>query len=64
MGLKNLLKKIACKMTFCVGSKCTYNEEGKGKIKITDIDIDETFKDNKITDWCEEVESSIQDGPR
>jgi len=49
MGLKNLLKKIKCKMTFCIGSKCSYNEEGKGKIKINDIDIDEVIEDYQVT---------------
>ena len=34
MGLKRLLKKISCKIFFCVGSKCSYNEKGKGKIRI------------------------------
>jgi len=33
--IKKLLKKIKCKIFFCVGSKCSYNEEGKGKIKIS-----------------------------
>lgn len=60
MGLKNLLKKIKCKMTFCIGSKCSYNEQGEGKIKINDIVIDEIVEDYKISDWGEKVESSIQ----
>jgi len=34
MGLKKILKKVSCKVFFCVGSKCSYNEKGKGKIRI------------------------------
>lgn len=60
MGLKNLLKKIKCKMTFCFSSKCSYNEEGKGKIKINDIDIDEVIEDYQVTHNYEKVESYIQ----
>ena len=60
MGLKNLLKKIKCKMTFCIGSKCSYNEEGKGQIKINDIDIDEVIKDYEVTHNYKKVESSVQ----
>ena len=60
MGLKNLLKKIKCKMTFCIGSKCSYNEEGKGQIKINDIDIDEIIEDYQVTNWSKKVESSVQ----
>jgi len=60
MGLKNLLKKIKCKMTFCIGSKCSYNEEGNGKIKINDINIDEVIEDYEVTNWSKEVESSVQ----
>lgn len=41
MGLKRILKKIKCKIFFCVGSKCTYNENGKQKIKIN-------YNDNEI----------------
>ena len=59
MGLKNLLKKIKCKMTFCLGSKCSYNEEGKGKIKINDIDIDEIIEDYEFPHNYEKVESSV-----
>ena len=62
MGLKNLLKKIKCKMNFCFSSKCSYNEEGKGEIKINDIDIDEVIKDYEVTNWGEKVESSVQNG--
>jgi len=28
MGLKNILKKISCKIFFCAGSKCSYNDKG------------------------------------
>ena len=59
MGLKNLLKKIKCKMTFCLGSKCSYNEEGKGKIKINDIDIDEIIEDYEFPHNYKKVESSV-----
>ena len=34
MGLKKILKKVSCKLFFCVGSNCSYNEKGKGKIRI------------------------------
>jgi len=34
MGLKKILKKVSCKIFFCVGSNCSYNEKGKGKIRI------------------------------
>jgi len=34
MGLKKILKKVSCKVFFCVVSKCSYNEKGKGKIRI------------------------------
>ena len=59
MGLKNLLKKIKCKMTFCIGTKCSYNEEGKGRIKINDIDIDEIIEDYEFPHNYEKVESSV-----
>ena len=39
--IKKLLKKIKCKIFFCVGSKCSYNENGKQKIKIS-------YNDNEI----------------
>ena len=39
--IKKLLKKIRCKIFFCVGSNCSYNQEGKGKIKIN-------YNDNEI----------------
>ena len=46
MGLKKLLKKISCKIFFCAGSKCSYNEKGKGKFRLeemedADLDFDE-----------------------
>ena len=49
MGLKNILKKIKCKIFFCVGSKCSYNENGKGKIKINynDYEIKESSEISK-----------------
>lgn len=59
MGLKNLLKKIKCKMTFCIGTKCSYNEEGKGRIKINDIDINEIIEDYEFPHNYEKVESSV-----
>lgn len=34
MSFKKILKKVSCKVFFCVGSKCSYNEKGKGKIRI------------------------------
>lgn len=34
MTLKKILKKIRCRIFFCVGSKCSYNENGKGKLRI------------------------------
>lgn len=46
MGLKKILKKIKCKIFFCVGSKCSYNENGKQKIKISYIN-NETIKSGK-----------------
>ena len=42
MTLKKILKNIRCKIFFCVGSKCSYNEKGKGKLKIDLSEIDET----------------------
>ena len=59
MGLKNLLKKIACKMTFCISSKCSYNEEGNHKIKINDIDIDEIIEDYEVTHNYEKVAGAV-----
>jgi hypothetical protein len=51
MGLKNILKKISCRIFFCVGSKCSYNEKGKGKLR---LDLDEEDKNN-IFDSVNEV---------
>jgi hypothetical protein len=47
--IKKLLKKISCKIFFCVSSKCSYNENGKGKIKINynDNEIIESDKTSK-----------------
>lgn len=50
MGLKKLLKKITCKIFFCVGSKCSFNENGKGKLKYNDINIDEAFESGEIVE--------------
>tara|TARA_R110002012_G_scaffold296831_1_gene494366 strand:- start:2404 stop:2538 length:135 start_codon:yes stop_codon:yes gene_type:complete len=41
MGLKNILKKISCKIFFCAGSKCSYNDKGEGKIRV-DLDDEPT----------------------
>lgn len=53
--IKRLLKKITCKIFFCVGSKCSYNEKGKGKLNfefdennINDNNINEVDKDREI----------------
>jgi len=51
MGLKNILKKISCRIFFCVGSKCSYNENDKGKLR---LDLDEEDKNN-IFDSVNEV---------
>lgn len=53
MGLKNILKKISCKIFFCVGSKCSYNENGKGKLR---VDIDEEQKNNMFDNFNEVIE--------
>ena len=53
MGLKRVLKKVSCKIFFCVGSKCSYNEKGKGKIR---IDLNE---DNNILSNSNDKESEI-----
>jgi len=50
MGLKKILKKIKCKIFFCVGSKCSYNENGKGKIKINYND-NEIKESSEISKW-------------
>jgi len=39
MSFKKILKKLSCRIFFCVGSKCSYNEKGKGQFK---IDLSET----------------------
>jgi len=51
MGLKKILKKISCKIFFCVGSKCSYNENGKGKIKIN-YNNNETIESSETSKWC------------
>ena len=53
MGLKRVLKKVSCKIFFCVGSRCSYNENGKGKFK---IDLNE---DNNILSNSNDKESEI-----
>tara|TARA_R100001460_G_C3428472_1_gene161880 strand:+ start:348 stop:527 length:180 start_codon:yes stop_codon:yes gene_type:complete len=53
MGLKSILKKISCKIFFCVGSKCSYNDEGKGKLR---LDLDEEDKKNMFDNINEVVE--------
>ena len=45
MGLKNILKKISCKIFFCAGSKCSYNSKGEGKIRI-ELDDNELVLNN------------------
>ena len=32
--LKKLLKKIKCRLFFCFGSRCSYNEHGNGKLNV------------------------------
>lgn len=41
MGLKNILKKISCKIFFCAGSKCSYNDKGENEIKANRVDLDD-----------------------
>jgi len=45
--IKKLLKKIKCKIFFCVGSNCSYNENGKQKIKIS-VDNNEIEESDEI----------------
>ena len=53
MGLKKLLKKISCKLFFCMGSKCSYNSNGKGQLK---FDFkEEKILDNIINDKSQEI---------
>jgi len=42
MSFKKILKKLSCRIFFCVGSKCSYNEKGKGQFKIDLSEIDQT----------------------
>jgi len=44
--IKKLLKKIKCKIFFCVGRKCSYNENGNGKIKIS-VDNNEIIESSE-----------------
>ena len=46
--IKKLLKKISCKIFFCVGSKCSINENGNGKIKIS-VDNNEIEESSEIS---------------
>ena len=45
--IKKLLKKIKCKIFFCVSSNCSYNDEGKSKIKIS-VDNNEIKESSEI----------------
>jgi len=52
MTLKKILKNIRCKIFFCVGSKCSYNEKGKGKlteVSMIKIDLSEIDETNILT---------------
>ena len=53
MGLKKILKKVSCKVFFCVGSRCSYNEKGKGKIRI------ELNDENNILSNSNDQESKV-----
>lgn len=53
MTFKKILKKVSCKIFFCVGSKCSYNEHGKGKIR---IDLNE--ENNILSNSNEQSEES------
>jgi len=55
MGLNKILKKVSCKIFFCVGSKCSYNEKGKGKFK---MDINEENNILTNNNESEIIESS------
>jgi hypothetical protein len=61
MGLKRILKKITCKIFFCVGSKCSYNEKGQGKLRIDlnenniSDNINEINKTRENEDWPKEI---------
>ena len=66
--LKKLLKKIKCRLFFCFGSKCSYNEHGKGKLNVefNEENILSNFKDeidkvSEIEDWSEKIPSNIQE---
>ena len=51
MGIKKLLKKVKCKVFFCVSSKCSYNEENNSKfnISLNNIEDYEIIKDRETT---------------
>ena len=61
MGLKKILKKVTCRIFFCVGSKCTYNEKGEGKFNINldenniSDNNNEVNKTGEIEDWPKEI---------
>lgn len=66
--LKKLLKKLKCRVFFCFGSKCSYNENGKGKLNVEFNEenilsnyIDEIDKVSEIEDWSEKIPSNIQE---
>ena len=42
MSFKKILKKLSCRIFFCVNSQCSYNEKGKGKLRIDLSEIDQT----------------------
>ena len=44
--IKKLLKKIKCKIFFCVSSNCSYNDQGNGKIKIN-VDNNEIIENSE-----------------
>ena len=64
--IKKIFRKIRCKIFFCIGSRCTYNENGNGKINL-DLNEEnilsningEIDKVNKIEEWDKEVPSSV-----
>jgi hypothetical protein len=53
MGLKKILKKVSCKIFFCMGSKCSFNEHGKGKIRI-DLNEENNILSNNNEQQSEE----------
>ena len=57
MGIKKLLKKIKCRMFFCFGSKCSYNENGKGKLN---VEFNEENILSNFTDTNEELSVDLK----